>query len=84
MTERQRQIARALALGESVQQAARRLSIRPQTVRAMLTILYAETGVGSQAGLVGWCVAHGVVTGAELQEVYGRDPVEGRPKRQPG
>ena len=78
MTERQRQVARGVALGDSVQELARRMAVQPQHVRKVLTALYADTGTRSQAGLVGWCVSHGLVTLAELQEVYGGGALEGR------
>lgn len=78
MTERQRQVARAVALGESVADVARRLDVRPQYVRKVLTELYEETGTRSQAGLVGWCAAHGVVTTLELRRAYGQVAVERR------
>ena len=71
MTERQQEIARAVALGESVQVLARRLGVRPQSVRRHLTHIYDGTTTWSQAQLTGWCVAHGLVTVGELQGIYG-------------
>ncbi len=70
MTERQKEIARAIALGESVKGVARRLGVRPQAVRRHLTNLFDSTCTWSQPQLVGWCVAHGIVTLTELQAVY--------------
>jgi DNA-binding CsgD family transcriptional regulator len=75
MTERQRQVARGVALGESVQDLARRLGVRPQHVRRLLTDLYVETGTRSQAGLVGWCAAHEIVTVPEFRRAYGQATV---------
>jgi len=74
MTGRQREIARALALGDSVRQIACRLGIRRQSVRRQLSALYEVTGVLSQAQLVGWCVVHGVVSMEELRQVYAEKP----------
>ncbi len=75
--QRRREIARGISLGETVEDLARRLGIGQQAVRRHLCWLYEETGARSQAGLVGWCVAHGIVTLAELQEVYGSGTMEG-------
>lgn len=78
MTERQGQIARAVVLGESVSEVALRLGIRRQSVRRHLSALYETVGVRSQAALAGWCIAHGVVSLAELQAAYGRPRTRGR------
>ncbi len=71
ITKRQREIARGIVFGETAKQVARHLGVREHTVHKVISDLYLETGTCSQAGLTGWCVAHGVVTLAELQEVYG-------------
>ncbi len=76
LTERQRKIARRLALGESVDELARRLGVRPQQVRRLLTEIYRQTGTRSQAELVGWCVANETVTVRELQGVYVKTTVD--------
>ena len=70
MTRHQRDIARRIVLGESVRSVAGGLGVRPQSVRRQLTHVFDETGTWTQAQLVGWCVAHGVVSVAELQRVY--------------
>lgn len=82
MTDRQHEIARLVVLG-SVEQAAAALRMHPQSVRRLLTEVYRVCGVRSQAELVGWCVAHSVVTVRELRGVYCRDGKVGkRSKRQ--
>lgn len=70
MTERQEQIFRRVVLGEAVQSIATALNLKPQTVRCHLSAVYREIGLKSQAELVGWAVAHGVVTVPELQRIY--------------
>lgn len=81
MTERQKEIARAIALGEATQGIARRLGIGPKTVQYHLTNLFDETGTWWQVQLAGWCVAHGLVTLDELQKVYCNDEVGARAVR---
>jgi DNA-binding CsgD family transcriptional regulator len=70
MTKRRREIARRLALGQSAQDVARELGVQPHTIHKLLSHLCQETGAYSQAGLMGWCVAHGIISIPELQEVY--------------
>lgn len=56
--------------GDSVSRIAKDLSLRPQSVRRHLGAIYDETCTWSQAQLVGWAVARGFVSVAELQAVY--------------
>lgn len=72
MTERQQEIVRAVVLGETVNELALRLRMRRQGVRRHLAAVYRKAGVRSQVELVGWSIAHGVVSLAELQATYGR------------
>lgn len=81
ITKRQRQIARGIALGATAAEVARHLGLRVHTIHNVISDLYLETGTCSQAGLAGWCVVHGVVTLAELQEVYGHGGVQPRSER---
>jgi DNA-binding CsgD family transcriptional regulator len=82
MTDRQREIARLVVLG-SVEQAAATLQLHPYSVRRHLSEVYKVCGVRSLAELVGWCVAHSVVTVKELRGVYGDHKVGQGTEREP-
>lgn len=70
MDERQRWIARSLALGESVSQIAEELGITPRMVRYEIAKMYGLTGLETHLQLACWCVSQGLVTVPELQEAY--------------
>jgi DNA-binding CsgD family transcriptional regulator len=70
VTCKQREIVRLVALGFSGAEIARLLRMSEGAVRGRLSRAYRHTGARSQAGLVGWCVAHGVVTVEDLQKAY--------------
>lgn len=72
MTPEQREIARLVSLGFNGTEIARQLGLSKEAVRARLSRAYLRTGARSQASLVGWCVAHGVVTVEELRQTYAR------------
>ncbi len=79
--KRQREIARRLTLGERVPDVALELGMKVHTIHKLLSDLYDETGTRSQAGLAGWCVANGIVTVQELQEVYGHGDMGAQAER---
>jgi DNA-binding CsgD family transcriptional regulator len=78
VTSKQREIVRLVSLGYSGSEIARQLRLSQAAVRGRLSRAYRHTGARSQAGLVGWCVAHGVVTLEDLQKAYGSDGAVGR------
>ncbi len=52
LTRREAAVAREIALGHSVEEAAAALRVGRETIRTHLKALYAKTGTSSQAGLV--------------------------------
>ena len=70
MTPKQREIARLVSLGYNGTEIAKQLGLTKRAVHARLSRAYVLTGARSQAALVGWSVAHGVVTVEELREAY--------------
>lgn len=51
MTDRERQIARLVAEGCSNAEIAVRLSLRPQTVKNRISLIYEKTGVRNRVAL---------------------------------
>ena len=70
MRRKQRELAQMIALDRGVGEIARDLGLSEGAVRHRLSRTLRTTGTRSQAALVGWCVAHGVVTVEELRRVY--------------
>jgi DNA-binding NarL/FixJ family response regulator len=60
-TDRQLEVARALAEGLSVEQIACKLGIRPGTVRTHLNTLYWKVGVNRQHLLIEALIRMGVI-----------------------
>ena len=63
-----------IALDRGVGEIARDLGLSEGAVRHRISRTLRTTGTRSQAALVGWCVAHGVVTVEELRRVYVGNP----------
>lgn len=70
MRRKQRELAQMIALDRGVGEIARDLGLSEGAVRHRISRTLRTTGTRSQAALVGWCVAHGVVTVEELRRVY--------------
>jgi two-component system nitrate/nitrite response regulator NarL len=61
LTERQLEVARALAKGLSIEQIACELDIRPKTVRSHLNRLFWKAGVNRQRLLVETLISMGLI-----------------------
>ena len=70
LRRKQRELAQMIALDRGVGEIARDLGLSEGAVRHRISRTLRTTGTRSQAALVGWCVAHGVVTVEELRRVY--------------
>lgn len=70
MRRKQRELAQMIALDRGVGEIAQDLGLSEGAVRHRISRTLRTTGTRSQAALVGWCVAHGVVTVEELRQVY--------------
>ncbi len=70
LRRKQRELAQMIALDRGVGEIAQALGLSQGAVRHRISRTLRNTGTRSQAALVGWCVAHGVVTVEELRQVY--------------
>ncbi len=70
LRRQQAELAQMIAQDRGVGEIALALGLSEGAVRHRISRMLQSTGTRSQAALVGWCVAHGVVTVEELRRVY--------------
>jgi DNA-binding CsgD family transcriptional regulator len=78
LRRQQAELAQMIAQDRGVGEIALALGLSEGAVRHRISRMLQSTGTRSQAALVGWCVAHGVVTVEELRRVYVGCPAVGR------
>ena len=67
---RERRLLRDVCRGYNSPEMARRHGLSDNSVRRHLSHTYQRIGVRDRAQAIGWCVANGVVSAAELQKVF--------------
>lgn len=70
LDRRERQLLREVCRGYTSPEIAARHGLARGTVRRYLSHTYQRIGVRDRAQAIGWCVAHGLISPVELQQVY--------------
>jgi DNA-binding NarL/FixJ family response regulator len=70
LDQRERQLLREVCRGYNSPEIAARHRLARGTVRRYLSHIYQRIGVRDRAQAIGWCVAHGLISPVELQQVY--------------
>jgi DNA-binding NarL/FixJ family response regulator len=70
LDQRERQLLREVCRGYNSPEIAARHGLACGTVRRYLSHTYQRIGVRDCAQAIGWCVAHGLISPEELQQVY--------------
>jgi DNA-binding NarL/FixJ family response regulator len=70
LDRRERQLLREVCRGYNSPEIAARHGLAHGTVRRYLSHTYQRIGVRDRAQAIGWCVAHGLISPEELQQVY--------------
>ena len=70
LDRRERQLLREVCRGYNSPEIAARHGLARGTVRRYLSHIYQRIGVRDRAQAIGWCVAHGLISPVELQQVY--------------
>ena len=70
LDRRERQLLREVCRGYNSPEIAARHGLAHGTVRRYLSHTYQRIGVRDRAQAIGWCVAHGLISPEDLQQVY--------------
>ncbi len=70
LTMRERQLLRDVCRGYSSQEIVDRHGLSPNSVRRHLSQIYRHLHLRDRAQAIGWCVAHGVISPLDLQQIY--------------
>ena len=70
LTAQERSLLRDVCRGHNCMEIAKRQGLAPNSVRRYLSNTYQRLGVRDRAQSISWCVAHGLVSAADLRLIF--------------